>query len=372
MVKRIFSLNFLDAFVFGITTIIVPLLMLERGISVAAIGIVFALAPVAKIAVRLVSAAAADAFGERPFYFLNAAANFIQAPIYLFASGAGLFAAGKLVDGARESFIWAVNRTSVMHHAPDRGHFALGSLVSGRAAYFALGSLAAGLLFPLGGFGLVLSLAGAIGLAMLFLSTGTRNTPHRQRARLSDFTFLGRERRFYETLGALSCGGSFYTVILYFLVPLMLKLSGFSLWQIGIAYAAYFLVFALVLNVISHVKATGGAVAAAGVAIFAFCLLGMSFGGTQYLPYFFVFMAVGDGCLALLWEEINYLQARLSSRRSTEIALLNTPPNVATLVISAASGFAVESFGFAPILLLGAASMAAFAAWSVRLSGMKS
>ncbi len=34
MVKRIFSLNFLDSFVYGITTVAVPLLMLERGISV--------------------------------------------------------------------------------------------------------------------------------------------------------------------------------------------------------------------------------------------------------------------------------------------------------------------------------------------------
>lgn len=372
MVKRVFTLNFLDSFVVGITTVIVPLLMLERGIGVAAIGLVFAFSPIAKVAVRLISAAAADAFGERLFYTLNAASNFLQAPIYFLSTGALGFGIGKVVDGARESFIWAVNRSSIMHAAPGRKHYAMGGLVSGRAVYFAVGSLAIGLLFPLGGYNLLLALVAAIGIAMAAISLEVKDTPHRAKIRLSHFHFLGRERRFYETAGALTVGSTLYSVILYFLLPLFFKLQGFSLSEIGLLYAGYFLLFGVVLNYISHRGMTSRKAALIGALAFAASLCGIGLAQSWMVPYLFLLMAVGDAHLGLLWEEVIYLQAKGSNRRSTEIALLHTPSMLAIFAASGVSGFVVEEFGFAPLFLAGAASLALFGAWCVRLGSRDS
>ena len=372
MVKRIFTLNFLDSFVFGITTVIVPLLMLERGIGVAAIGLVFAFSPLAKVAVRLASAAAADAFGERLFYTLNALSNFLQAPIYFLSSGALGFGIGKVVDGARESFIWAVNRSSIMHAAPGRKHYAMGGLVSGRAVYFAIGSLAIGALFPLGGYNLLLALVAAIGIAMAAISLKVKDTPDRAKIRLSHLHFLGRERRFYETAGALTVGSAVYSAILYFLLPLFFKLAGFSLSEIGLLYAGYFLLFGVVLNYISHTGIPGRKAALIGALAFAVSLCGIGFAPRGVMPYFFLLMAVGDAHLGLLWEEAIYLQAKGSSRRSTEIAMLHTPGMLAVFAVSCVSGFVVEGFGFVPIFVLGALSEVAFGAWCVRLGSWDS
>jgi MFS family permease len=370
MVKRIFSINFFDSFIFGITTVVVPLLMLERGIDIATIGLVFALAPIAKMLVRLSSAALAEIHGERAFYSLNAAANFAQAAAYWFAGSALGFGLGKAIDGARESFIWAVNRTSIISMRPDRQHYLLGGLVSGRAIYFALGSLAVGLLFPFGGFSLLLLLMGALGIAAFALSFGVKNTPHHERkaVKLSSLAMLGREKLFYETAGAITFGSTFYNAIIYFLAPLLFKLNGFSLEQIGIFYAAYFLIFGVVLNLLSYRKAGSRWIASVGSVIFVSALIGMSFAGKEWLPWLFLFMAIGDAHLALIWEQILYLQVKGSKTRSTDVALLHAPAAIALFAVSCISGFVVEAFGFAPILLAGALTLFIFGAWSFRLT----
>jgi len=371
MVKRVFGLNFFDSFIFGITTVAVPLLMLERGIDLAAIGMALSLAPLAKALVRLASAAAADAIGERIFYSLNGVSNLLLAPIYFFSNSAAGFALGKAVDGARESFIWAVNRTSIISQQPERQHYILGGLVSGRGVYFALGSFSVWLLFPIGGFGLGFSLVAALGAIMVLLSFKVKNSMARERAKLSDFSFLGRERRFYETIGAIVAGGTFYTFIVYFLCPIFFKLSGYSLQEIGMLYAIYFLIFGAVLNLASHLKLSARAVAVSGSLFFLIALAGLSLAPSSLVPYFFFLMAIGDGQLGLLWEQIIYLQARHAKKRSTEIALIHTPVNIALFILTGISGFAVQSFGFAPFFLLGALSLAAFSAWGVRLAGSK-
>ena len=78
-------------------------------------------------------------------------------------------------------------------------------------------------------------------------------------------------------------------------------------------------------------------------------------------------MAFGDAQLALVWERIIYLEARKSSRKATEIALLHAPGMIVVFLLSGAAGFFVSGFGFAPFFLVGAATLAIYAAWSVRL-----
>ncbi len=373
MVKRIFTINFFDSFSFGITTVAIPLLMLEKNISLAAIGMVFALAPIAKLAVRLVSSALADERGERAFYSLNAIANAAQAVAYWFANSAFGFGIGKAIDGARESFIWAVNRTSIISASPHKEHFVLGGMVSGRAVYFALGSLAVGLLYPVGGFGMLLAAIAILGVVSLYFSFGVKNTPHHERSKvkLSELSMLGRERLFYETSAAIMFGSTFYNAIVYFITPLFFKLNGYSLAEIGGFYAVYFLLFGGVLNFLSHRKIGSGWTAAVGSALFLAALVGMGFAGREMLPWFFFLMAIGDGHLALIWEQIIYLQVKKSRTRSTDVALLHAPAAIALFFISGVSGFVAEKYGFAPIFLAGALTLLVFGIWSFRLTAMR-
>lgn len=367
MIKRIFTLNFLDSFVAGIVTVAVPLLMLERGISLAAIGIIFALAPIAKLLVRLSSAAIADAMGERVFYSLSAAANAAQSAIYLLFQTPSGFAAGKALDGASDSFIWAVNRSSIIAAQPHRGHFVIGSMVGWRQVYFAAGCLAVALLAPIGGYFTLFALALGVSLACLAFSFGIKNAPRREKTGISDVASIVRGRTFLETAGAMALGNVFYTVILYLLIPLYLGMNGFSLLQIGLAYAGYFLIFGFALHLISHLEWGTKKAAMVGACVFAVALAGMSFAPQALSPYFFLFMAIGDANLALVWEEIIYLEAKKSERKATAIALLHAPDTVGIFALSGLAGFIVSGYGFAPIFIAGALSLAAYAAWSLRL-----
>jgi len=148
-------------------------------------------------------------------------------------------------------------------------------------------------------------------------------------------------------------------------------MAGFSLLQIGLLFAAYFMIFGLALNFLCHRSHGTKAAAIWGAAIFAVALCGMGAAPPQFVPYFFLFMALGDAQLALVWEHIIYLEANDSRKKATDIALLHAPGMVATFIVSAAAGFLVSSYGFALFFLAGASSLALYAAWSIRLAGIK-
>jgi len=372
MLKRLYSVNFFDAFITGAMTVAIPLMMLYYGVDIAAIGLVFSLSPLVKMAVRLIAAAVADSAGERIVYILTSICNLAQSLCYgLFPSAPG-FAAGKSVDGARESLVFSVNRVSIMAVAPHRGHFALAGMMSGRSFYNAIGSLFVGILFAAGGFDLILSLAAALSLFMLLLSFGVKNTGrHGCKTRLSDFSPFGKSRRFYEATKTLAIGGSCYVTMLYFAMPLFLTLNGFSLGEIGAFYAGYFMVLGITLNFLSHRQVSTKTAAVFGTIVFVACFLGMMFVDGWLIPALFLAMAVGDGCLGLLWEEANYLAIKDSKKQAIDLALAGTPAGIAVFFVSAFSGFAIKEFGFAPLFFLTALSLIGFSAMCVRLNGMK-
>ena len=372
MLRRLYAINFFDAFIAGMTGVAVPLMMASRGISLESIGLVFALSPIAKPIVRVFAAALADSHGERANYALGAVGNLAQAVAYMLASTPFGFAVGKTCDAARESFIWSVNRASVMTAAPHRGHFALAGLLSGRFIYNAAGSLAVGMLFSAGGFDLLFCVAAAVSIFMLLLCLGVKNTHvHGNRIRLSDLSPLKRSRLFYETSGALFVGGSLYMVVLYLLLPLYFSSIGFPLGEIGLLYAAYFLINGTVLNILSQKNVRSRPAACMGAAIFVITLLGIGLAGKEAAPMFFLSMAMGDACLGLLWEEANYRAVKDSRNRATDLAVMNLPSYAGVAAASALSGFAVASYGYFPPLALCAASEVAFAAWCLRLGSLR-
>jgi len=192
-----------------------------------------------------------------------------------------------------------------------------------------------------------------------------------QQPRLSDFSPLGRSRRFYETAAALCVGSWIYIAMLYMLLPIYFSQRGFSLPQIGMLYSAYFITIGAVMHALSHIRISSRNAALSGAAIFCVALPGIALAGNGFLPYLFVLMAVGDGFLGVLWEEINYLAVKGSRKRATELAVLGTPAYLSVFLATALSGFAASSFGYLPLFALLALSEAAFAAWGLRLARMK-
>ncbi len=370
MLKRLYAINFIDAFIAGATTVLVPLLMLDRGIDIAAIGLVFAAAPLAKAVVRLAGAAIADSLGDRIIYVFASVSNLLETLAYFLSTAPAGFAAGKLLDGARESFLWSGVRPSLMAVSPEKKHFAFADLLSGRLVYNAIGSLAVGFLFFYGGYGLPLLSLVCLSAYLVLSSLGMKNL-HKAKAgsRLADFNPLGRSNMFYEIAGAFALGSAMYTAVFYMLLPLYFKLQGFSLGEIGLFYAGYFLIIGCTLRFLSHSRVGTRKAAAAGAVLYCAGLAGVALAPHGLIPLFFLLMAFGDANLALLWEEMNYVAAKRSSKRATDLALLVVPSLLAVMVASGVSGAAAGIAGFAPLFFLLALSEIGFAAWCVRLGG---
>jgi len=372
MLKRLYTINFVDAFIVGAMTVLVPLLMLDRGIDIATIGIVFAVAPLAKAAVRLAGAGMADSLGDKVVYVSFAAFNFFQSLAYMISTTAAGFAAGKLLDGARESFLWSANRPSLMAAAPEKKHFAFADLLSGRFAYNAVGSLSVGALFALGGFELPLAAMVVLSAYIIFSSMKLKNFHKAEaRSKLSDFSPFGRSRKFYEIAGAFALGSALYSAVFYMLMPLYFKMRGFSLGEIGIFYAGYFLIIGAALHLLSRHRIGTGWAATGGAAVYCMGIAGVAFAPHALIPVFFLLMAFGDAGLAILWEELNYIGGKESRKRATDLSLLVIPSFFGVIITSALSGAAAAAFGFAPIFALLAASEICFGAWCVRLASMK-
>ena len=372
MLRRLYTINFIDAFIVGAMTVLVPLLMLDRGIDIATIGIVFALAPLAKAAVRLAGAGMADSLGDRVVYISSSIFNFLQSVAYMISTTATGFAAGKFLDDARESFLWSVLRPGLMAATPEKKHFAFTDLLSGRFVYNAIGSLAVGALFAFGGYELPLAAMVMLSVYIIFSSLKLKNF-HKAgtHAKWSDFTPFGRSRKFYEIAGAFTLGSAFYSVSFYMLLPLYLKMQGFTLGEIGLFYGGYALIMGGVLHLLSRHRIGTDNAAFGGVAVYCIGIAGVVTAPHALIPLFFLLMAFGDAGLAMLWEELNYTGGKESRKRATDLSLLVTPSFFGVIAVSAVSGAAAAAFGFAPIFALLALSEISFGAWCIRLSKMR-
>ena len=85
--KRILAITFLNYFVSGGLTLTIPLLLLERNVDLAEIGIVLSVLPLVFMVVRLFLAALADLVGWARFYLLlNWPGTLVSTLIYFIAS----------------------------------------------------------------------------------------------------------------------------------------------------------------------------------------------------------------------------------------------------------------------------------------------
>jgi MFS family permease len=119
--KRITAIAFLNHFVSGALTLLIPLLLLEKNVNLAEIGIVLSVLPIVFLVARLLLAAAADAMGwSHVFLLVNWPTTLISTLIYYFANSLPGFFAGKVVEGFRESSFWAVSRTAIFRLSPKQ------------------------------------------------------------------------------------------------------------------------------------------------------------------------------------------------------------------------------------------------------------
>jgi len=251
--KRVTAITFLNYFVSGGLTLTIPLLLLNRNVSLAEIGIVISVLPLVFLAVRLLFAALADQIGWAPLFILfNWPATFISTAIYFLANSIPAFLLGKTVEGVKESAYWAVNRTAIFSLSPKQEEKQATRINAVIWVATAIGGAAAGIGIAYGGFsstlGIMIVASAVIGIpAALLWNTGKRDT----RLRIPNVIALLDPRGRDKTFWLVSLVMLFYSLATYPLVTLLLpafmdQQLRYGYVSIGVAFMLYNVVASIV------------------------------------------------------------------------------------------------------------------------------
>ncbi|MGC8811985.1 MAG: MFS transporter, partial [Candidatus Aenigmatarchaeota archaeon] len=118
--KKAFFIQGIDSFVSGILTILLPLLMLERGIDIIYIGLIYSALPIIFQTTRLAFAILSDFMGRKMFFILSGILRVFFNSIYYFAFSPLEFLFGKITEGVSSASLWAVNRAFILEQSKEK------------------------------------------------------------------------------------------------------------------------------------------------------------------------------------------------------------------------------------------------------------
>lgn len=352
--KRVTAITFLNYFVSGGLTLTIPLLLLNRNVSLAEIGVVMSILPLVFFLVRLLLAALADQIGwARLFILFNWPATFISTVIYFLANSVPGFLLGKVVEGVKESAYWAVNRTAIFSLSPKQEEKQATRINAVMWVATAIGSAAAGIGIAYVGFsstlGIMIVASSAIGIpAALLWSMGKRDAKLKIPNVISLLNPRGRDKTFW----LVSFVMLFYSLATYPLVTLLLpafmdQQLTYDYISIGVTFMLYNLVASVVtLGTLRKSLSVKRIVFQSGLCLFATFLLANS---GFYFPALFLSLAVTRGLGIGFFESII---AKVSKNRQTvsvDIGLLHVPTRFAEFASVLSAGFIAQSFGYAPV-----------------------
>jgi MFS family permease len=373
--KRITALTFINFFVSGALTLLIPLLLLAKNVNVAEIGVVVSALPLVFLFARLLFAAVADNIGWSHIFLLaNWPATTFASLIYFAASSVPGFAAGKIVEGLRDSSYWAVNRTAIFSLSPKRPEHEATKINGVIWLATAVGSAAAGAGIAYVGFsstlGVLTLVSAAVAIpAVLLWKTGKMPLKPKSFSPRSFFSTLspkGKGREFWVVSTALM----FYSFAVYPLITLLLPVFmsdqlSYSYLTIGFWLLVYNLLAAavtfLTLKMQLNLKRAAFQ-SAIGLAAAVF----LANSGLLF-PAFLCALAFVRGYSVAYFEHSVAKVAKNSKNVSVDIGWLHVPMRFAEFSSVLASGFLVQVVGYAPVFAATGLCFVVFSIMTLRI-----
>jgi MFS family permease len=342
-------INFLDAFITNALSVIVPLLLVARGVDVVEIGLVVSVSPVIFVISRSIFAALSDQVGVRKFFVLNGLTSVIAVGVYMVANSPLMFSFGKMVGGLRDGALWAVVRTAVIVKKGKRkAAVEMSRMQAIRTAAAAMGIIAVGVLLSSYSFDVVLVFFLLLGFMLLgasFLVEGRSRSKVRMREIFGQLDFRMKSDLLKRTSLVMIPYSVASMVLLSLVFPIFLKEIGFDYWLIGLVIALFYASSAATTFVIMKRKWSGWIMWLGALLFFAGAVLMPLLGGVWVIPLVLL-MGVGDGVSTPVWEYIVFNALRSSRDYSSDVALLHTPPNICGAVGLILAGVAVSVLGY--------------------------
>jgi len=368
--RRVNAITFLNNFVAGAITLLIPLLLLAQHVNLAEIGLVLSALPLVFLFARLLFAAIADQVGWSHIFLLaNSPATFIATAIYYMANSLSAFFGGKVVEGLRDASYWAVNRTAIFHLSPER---------EGREATrtnaiiwlaTAVGSAAAGLGIAFAGFSwtlVVLMVASAaIGIPAGLLWKVGKKSAKPQSSFLRSMDPRGKGGAFWWASLALMFNSIATYPLLQLLLPVFMQQQlGYDYIAIGVLFMLYNVVASattfLTLRVGLSMRRAG---AQSVVALVGSVILASS---GLFFPAVLLALGFDRGFGIAYFEHLVHKIAKDSPNVCVDIAWLHVPMRLAEFATVVSFGFLAQTVGYTPVFAATGIFWAAFSLMSVR------
>jgi predicted MFS family arabinose efflux permease len=342
-------INFLDAFSTNALSVLIPLLLVGRGVGVVEIGFIISMSPIIFVVSRSIFAAASDQVGVRRFFILNGLTNVIAVGAYMVANTPLLFSFGKMIEGVRNGAIWAVVRTAVIAKKGKRkAAEEMSKMQAERTAAAAMGIVAVGVLLSNYSFDIVLTFFLLLGFMLLgasFMVEGRSRSKVRMREIFGQLDFRKKSGLLKRTSLVMISYSVASMILLSLVFPIFLKEIGFDYWLIGLVIALFYTSSAATTFVVMEREWGEWILWVGALLFFAGAVLIPLLGGAWVIPLVLL-MGVGDGVSTPVWEYIVFNALRSSRDYSSDVALLHTPPNICGAVGLILAGVAVSVFGY--------------------------
>ncbi|MEM3607945.1 MAG: MFS transporter [Candidatus Bathyarchaeia archaeon] len=360
------AINVLDAFVTGAYMLIVPLVMIKRGIRLSTIGSVFSAFPIAFLAFRMLFSSAADSVGFRKFFHVNALCNLASALLYAASLSPSSYAAAKMAQGVKEAALWAVNRSAAYEAAEDRSpQMASSILLFTRALAITIGAAASGFLISWMSFEQVFLTLAALS-ALIFIPAWMSNMVQRGNLTLKELfrkldprTMRGRTWRTALTMSLYTAAS---TLTAGFVLPLFLHERGLGYWEVGMILAAYAGMGALLLPYTLQATPSMDRIACIQMLLYIPAAVLIPLTDGKLMIAMVMVMGLGESISYITWESLISREAVGKENMATTIGFLHAPSNLVMIPSYIMAGVLVEELGYtAPFL----AAAALFLAYSV-------
>jgi MFS family permease len=352
--KRILAITFLEHFVSGGLALIIPLVLLERNVSLAEISVILSILPLVFLLMRLFLAAIADQVGWARFYLLlHWPGALVSTVIYAVASSNPVFLFGKIIEAVKVSSYWAVNRTAIFSLSPKQKAAGATRNVAVQLLAIAIGSAISGIALSLIGFALTLSML-IFASAIIVIPAGLLWRVQRKRTNsraLEAITLLnprGKSKTFWvASIAMLFSSLAFYPLLTLLLPVFMTQRLGYDYATIGVAFMLYnLLTAAATFSSLKMPINIWRVVVQSAIALFVTFLLSNS--GNYFLALFLA-LALADGFAKGFYESIIAKVTKNELAVSIDIGLLNVPMRIAEFTSILSTGFVAQAFGYLPI-----------------------
>jgi len=353
--KRVNAITFLNNFVAGALTLLIPLLLLAQNVNLAEIGLIVSALPLVFLVARLLFAAVADRVGWSHIFFLvNWPTTLVATAIYYVANSLPAFLAGKITEGLRDASYWAVNRAAIFDLSPGRAEK---EATRNNAVIWlatAVGSAGAGLGIAYAGFSstllvlIVASTAVGIPAGMLWKTRKPVLCKNREKKLGMALDPRGKSKAFWWASVALMFNSIATYPLLTLLLPVFMQVQlGYSYLLIGVLFMLYNVVASattfLTLRMSLSLKRV---IVQSAIAFLASVFLTSS---GLFFPALLFALAFARGFGVAFFEHLVAKVAKDSQNVCVDIGWLHVPMRLAEFATVMTAGFAALAVGYAPV-----------------------